>query len=215
MQSIDTGIARQLPAPRRSSKSVIASASVHALLLVGFIHHSASWVAPIRLPGSEHGTRLILTYSPGRAPLQASTPNPKTPPKQAISTTPLPTPPKKAETVVAASPNTASPASSQPDSITGADALGSGDVNIALASYFPTPAPDLATLPSGTKGDVILDIVIDSAGKIADVKMASGLGHGIDESVIATVQQWTFHPATRDGQPVASEQELHFHYEKA
>jgi protein TonB len=215
MESIDTGIARQLPAPRRSSKSVIASASVHALLLVALIHHSASWVAPIRLPGSEHGTRLILTYSPGRAPLQASAPNPKTPPKQALSTTPLPTPPKKTETVVAASPNTASPASSQPDSITGADALGSGDVSIALASYFPTPTPDLSTLPRGTKGDVILDIVIDSAGKIADVKMTSGLGHGIDESVIATVQQWTFHPATRDGQPVASEQELHFHYEKA
>jgi protein TonB len=45
--------------------------------------------------------------------------------------------------------------------------------------------------------------------------MTSGLGPAIDENVIATVQQWTFHPATKDGQPVASEQELHFHYEKA
>jgi protein TonB len=60
-----------------------------------------------------------------------------------------------------------------------------------------------------------LDIVIDTAGKISDIKMTSGLGHGIDDNVIATVQQWTFHPATKDGQPVASEQELHFHYEKA
>jgi len=113
------------------------------------------------------------------------------------------------------SPNSQSPASAQPDSAAGADALGSGNINIALGSYFPAPKPDLSTLPRGTKGDVILDIVIDSNGKIADIKMTSGLGHGIDENVIATVQQWTFHPATKDGQPVASEQELHFHYEKA
>lgn len=117
--------------------------------------------------------------------------------------------------VTSVSPNASSPASAQPDSAVGADALGSGDINIALASYFPTPAPDLSALPRGTRGDVILDIVIDSAGKIAGVTMTSGLGHGIDESVIATVHQWTFKPATRDGKPVASEQELHFHYEKA
>jgi periplasmic protein TonB len=127
----------------------------------------------------------------------------------------MPTPLTEKATDTAASPNTASPASTQPDSTAGADALGSGDINIALASYFPTPQPDLSALPRGTKGDVILDIVIDSTGKIADVKMASGLGYGIDETIIATVHQWTFHPATKDGQPVASEQELHFHYEKA
>jgi len=155
----------------------------------------------------------MVTYLPGRAPVQASTPNPKTEPKQAATSTPLPTPPRqKTET---ASPNTNSPASSNPDSTIGADSLGEGNINIALVSYFPIPKPDLTTLPRGTKGDVILDIVIDTTGKIADIKMASGLGHGIDETVIATVQQWTFHPATRDGQPIASEQELHFHYEKS
>jgi protein TonB len=113
------------------------------------------------------------------------------------------------------SPNSTSPSSPQPDSTAGADSLGSGNINIALASYFPTPKPDLSTLPHGTKGDVILDIFIDTTGKIADIKMASGLGHGIDETIIATVQHWTFHPATKDGQPVASEQELHFHFEKS
>ena len=135
--------------------------------------------------------------------------------RQAKADTPLPTPPTPKPKTNAASPNTNSPASPNPDSTTGADSLGSGNINIALASYFPTPKPDLSTLPRGTKGDVILDIVIDTTGKIADIKMTSGLGHGIDETIIATVQHWTFRPATRDGQPVASEQELHFHYEKS
>jgi protein TonB len=208
-------IGKPAPQQNHSAKGVLVSAVFHVLLISGLIHQSASWIAPIRLPGDTHGTNLILTYSPGRAPMQSSAPQRKIPPKQTTATTPLPAPPmEKAKTVVA-SPNANSPASSQPDSSAGADALGSGDINIALASYFPTPQPDLTALPRGTRGDVILDIVIDSTGKISDVKMTSGLGHGVDETVIATVHQWTFHPATRDGQPVASEQELHFHYEKA
>jgi periplasmic protein TonB len=210
---IDT-IGKPVARPSRTPRHAAASAALHLLLIAALIHTRASWIAPIRLPGSEHGTNLILTYSPGRAPLQTSTPNPKTAPKQATAT-PLPTPLTKSLKTTDASPNTTSPTSTHPDSTAGADALGSGNINIALASFFPTPKPDLSTLPRGTKGDVILDIVIDTAGKIADIKMTSGLGHGIDETVIATVQQWTFHPATKDGQPVASEQELHFHYEKA
>ncbi|WP_158793285.1 energy transducer TonB [Granulicella sp. L60] len=208
-------IGRSVVSSSRTLKCSLASVVLHLLLIGLLIHKGASWIAPIRLPGSEHGSNLILTYLPGRAPLQASAPNPKTPPKHASSTTPLPTSLAKTVTTAAASPNTSSPTSAQPDSAAGADALGSGNINIALASFFPTPQPDLSALPRGTKGDVILDIVIDTAGKIADIKMTRGLGHGVDESVIATVQQWTFHPATKDGQPVASEQELHFHYEKA
>jgi protein TonB len=208
-------IGRPVTAPRRTPNYALASSLLHLLLLAALVHQRAFWVAPIRIPGSPHGTNLLLTYSPGKAPLQTSAPNPKTQPRQAKATTPLPTPPTQKPKDTTASPNTSSPASTQPDSAAGADSLGSGNINIALLSYFPTPKPDLSALPRGTKGDVILDIVIDTTGKIADIKMTSGLGHGIDENVIATVQQWTFRPATKDGQPVASEQELHFHYEKA
>jgi len=211
METIGNPVAPQ----RRTPIHAIASSLLHLFLVALFVHQSASWVAPIRLPGSPHGANLLLTYSPGKAPLQTSVANPKTQPKQAESKAPLPTPPTQKPKEAASSPNTSSPASTQPDSTAGADSLGSGNINIALVSYFPTPKPDLSALPRGTKGDVILDIVIDTTGKIADIKMTSGLGHGIDENVIATVQQWTFHPATKDGQPVASEQELHFHYEKA
>jgi protein TonB len=211
MQTIGTPIS----ASNRNPWYAAASILLHLLLIGVFLHQRAAWIAPMRLPGSEHGSKLLLTYSPGRAPIQTTAPNPKTQPKQAKSTTPLPTPPTPKPAPSTTSPNTQSPAATQPDSTAGADSLGSGNINIALASHFPAPKPDLSGLPQGTKGDVILDIVIDTTGKIADIKMTSGLGHGIDETVIATVQQWTFQPATKDGQPVASEQELHFHYEKS
>lgn len=207
-------IGKPVAAPHRTSKHITGSVAAHLFVLAALVHHSKPWIAPIRLPGTEHGSNLILAYLPGRAPAQSTTASPKTAPQLAESKSPLPTPPK-AKPKPTASPNTNSPASAQPDSTVGVDALGSGNVDIALASFFPTPKPDLSALPSGTKGDVIVDIVIDATGKISDLKITSGLGHGIDESVVATVQQWTFHPATRNGEPVASEQELHFHYEKA
>jgi periplasmic protein TonB len=208
-------IGKPVAASRRNPTWPAASVLLHLALIAILVHQRASWIAPLRIPGSADGHNILLTYSPGRAPVQATAPNPKTTPKQAKATTPLPTPPDAKLKESTASPNSQSPASSQPDSAAGADSLGEGNINIALVSYFPSPKPDLSTLPRGTKGDVILDVVIDTTGKIADIKMTSGLGHGIDEAVIATVQQWTFHPATKDGQPVASEQELHFHYEKA
>jgi protein TonB len=208
-------IGKPIAASRRTPMYALGSGVLHLLLIVILVHQRAAWVAPLRLPGSEHGKNLLLTYSPGRASVQATAPNPRTQPKQAKPTAAVPAPPTPTPSPSTTSPNAQSPASTQPDSTAGADSLGSGNINIALASYFPAPKPDLSTLPRGTRGDVVLDVVIDTAGKIAEIKMASGLGHGIDETVIATVQQWTFQPATKDGQPVASEQELHFHYEKA
>ena len=208
-------IGEPVAAQRRTPTHIIGSVTVHLLVLAALIHHNKPWVAPIRLPGTEHGSNLILAYLPGRAPAQSDTASPKTVPQLAETKSPVPRQPKAKTKPTTVSPNTNSPVSAQPDSFAGADALGSGNVDIALASFFPTPKPDLSALPSGTKGDVILDIVIDATGKISDLKITSGLGHGIDEAVVATVQQWTFHPATRNGEPVASEQELHFHYEKA
>jgi protein TonB len=61
----------------------------------------------------------------------------------------------------------------------------------------------------------MLSIVIDATGRITDIKLDRGLSPAVDQTVIATVQQWNFAPATRNGQPIASEQELLFHYERS
>jgi protein TonB len=44
--------------------------------------------------------------------------------------------------------------------------------------------------------------------------LGAGLDPSVDQAVIATVRQWLFTPATKDGVPVVSEQEFHFHYER-
>ena len=119
-----------------------------------------------------------------------------------------------ASPLVAAASPPATVAASSADTMTGTDALGDGDTTVALVVVHPSPRPDLSQLPAGTRGDVIVDVVIDKRGRVAKFTMTLGLGHGVDETVLAAIQQWTFQPATRNGAAVASEQELLFHYER-
>jgi protein TonB len=207
-------IGKPVAQPVRSPRAAVASLLFHVIVFAVIIHQSRHWIAPIRYPGTERGHNIVLSYLPGRAPVQSIAPA-ATKPVDAKSSLALPRPKQSEPAPQATSPNTKSPVSDHPDSTTGADALGSGDINIALPKHFPTPRPDLATLPRGTKGDVIIDITIDEAGKISDMKLVRGIESSIDQYVMATIHEWTFNPANRDGQPVASEQELRFHYEKA
>jgi protein TonB len=192
---------------------VPASVALHLLFLVAILHRPAMHIAPVMLPGTRDGSHLVLAYAPGRSPSQQNVtlPNP-----HAAALKPLPIRQKTIKPQAqSASLNTPTPASRPTDSTPGNDALGTGDISIALLAVFPTPRPDLSQLPHGSKGDVVLDVVIDENGKIAQLTMQRGVGHGVDESVIATVRQWAFHPATRNGKPVASEQELLFHFERS
>ena len=213
MQTLGRYIGKPIASTRRTTQPIAASAIAHALLLAAILYHGPARIAPVTLPGTDHGHNLLLTYLPGATSAQTTVANPKSKPQPTEHDIAHTIPPQQKTNAVVA-PKQYSTETAKTTSTAGNDALGSGNIDIAQVSYFPRPQPSLAALPRGTKGDVILDVVIDETGKISDLKLTSGLGHGIDEVVIATVQQWTFHPATQNGHPVASEQELHFHYEK-
>jgi protein TonB len=217
-----------LPTRRRPLNSTLLSATAHAVV-AGLVVLSLRMhpVQVFSLPGTDLGTRVELTYMPGRAPVPAPQPQHKVKPK-AVSgppITPVPTvakaspdtvhlPPLPHLTVTEAapSPNVSSPASAVPDSSSGSDSYGSGSIQIALTTYSPSPVPDLSALPHGVQGDVVVDVTIDPTGKVADLAVLRTLGYGIESSVIGTLKTWTFRPATKDGSPIASVQELHFHF---
>jgi periplasmic protein TonB len=187
---------------------VYASFALHVSVLGILLYTRPPRLAAIDMPGDRSGHRILLTYNPGRSV-----------PSSAIKAIkPLPNISSLSHTIAAPTPAPAVPASTiasaSTDTVTGADGQGDGNLTIALELAHPYPHPDLSQLPSGTRGDVIVDIVIDSTGRIAKYTVTRGLGHGVDETVLATIQQWTFQPATRNGVPVASEQELLFHYER-
>ncbi len=217
-----------LPTRRRFLNSTLLSVTAHAVV-AGVVVLSLRMhpVKVFSLPGTDLGTRVELSYMPGRAPVPAPHPQRKVKPK-AVSGPPiapastvaevtpdsvhLPPLPHLTVTEAAPSPNVSSPASAVPDSSSGSDSYGSGSIQIALTTYSPSPAPDLSVLPHGIQGDVVVDVTIDPTGKVADLAVLHTLGYGIESSVIGTLKTWTFRPATRDGSPIASVQELHFHF---
>jgi periplasmic protein TonB len=179
------------PDNRPMSFMKIGSIVLHLLLLVA-VTHQFRVVAQAR----PHRTaRVLIPYSPGRTAVVQ-------PPKPKI------VPPKDEPKLVMKQPEPPPPSS-------GGDPSGESDVTLAMANFYPDPKPDLAVLPHGTRGDVVIDIVIDEDGKVVDTKVDQGLGHGLDEAVLAIVQTWTFYPATKGGKPVASAQQLLFHFERA
>ena len=56
---------------------------------------------------------------------------------------------------------------------------------------------------NGIQGTVLLEVAVDETGKPADVKVLSPIGFGLDGRAVDAVRQWSFHPATQAGTPVA------------
>ena len=53
------------------------------------------------------------------------------------------------------------------------------------------------------QGVVIVEVVIDTAGRVTDVKVLKPLPMGLDRAAVAAVKRWTFRPAMYQGKPVA------------
>jgi protein TonB len=194
----------------RDRSGITLSVAIHVLvvLAVAVLSRGYARFAVYKLPGTAQGVQSLTYYSPGSAQSAASELATKVvnKPKWTLSVHPA------VDAVKLASAPAADP---QHGVATSAQSgLGDGDIQIALEKYFPYPTPSLASMAQGTAGDVVLKAVIDEHGRIAQLTLLEGLGPAIDDEVIQTVNQWVYTPAMKDGVPVASVEELHFHYER-
>lgn len=195
---------------RRSS--IFYASATHAVLLAALLFTASRTphiAAPTRLPGIEHGLQLLTYYSPGGIPAQSTSTLQKT---RSQPAQPTPSISRTAPAIAIQAP--AAPTSDPGIGTAGPSGLGQGNINIAFQKFFPPPHPDLSTLPSGSAGDVIVDATIDAQGNITALTLIHGLSEPINNAVLATVRQWTYIPATRDGLPIPSEQELLFHFSR-
>lgn len=53
------------------------------------------------------------------------------------------------------------------------------------------------------EGTCVLWVTIGSDGKPHNIRVARGIGYGLDEKAVDAVEQWKFEPAMKDGKPVA------------
>jgi protein TonB len=82
----------------------------------------------------------------------------------------------------------------------------------------PVPAYEVTTMPlpkgscagrytdeakaAGIEGTVVLDLVVGENGRVREVSVVSGLGHGLTAAAITAVKECRFSPGEKDGTPV-------------
>lgn len=62
-----------------------------------------------------------------------------------------------------------------------------------------TPDYTQEAINARLEGVVLLRMVIDVDGLPTEIKVAKGLGHGLNEKAIECLMKWRFRPAMRDG----------------
>lgn len=68
---------------------------------------------------------------------------------------------------------------------------------------YPWQLPEAA-------GNEVIEITIDERGEIVKKTVLQSLGSDIDSKCLAALENWHFHPATRNGAPIPSKQDAIF-----
>jgi TonB family protein len=102
---------------------------------------------------------------------------------------------------------------------TGTAATGSGSDNQNATPAFPVfspkpPVSDRALLPADEQ-QIVVDVNVSAAGEVTAESLVKGMGTSLDQIVLDTVKTWKFHPATVNGNPIASEAELIFPFNRS
>jgi len=92
--------------------------------------------------------------------------------------------------------------------------IGNGSDNDDVHPAFPTfspkpPVTNRALLPAVEK-KIVVDVEVDVLGQVVHETLVKGIGNQLDQIVLDTVRTWKFQPATVNGKPVPTQDELIF-----
>jgi TonB family protein len=79
----------------------------------------------------------------------------------------------------------------------------------------PTPIYTEEARSKRIEGEVLLQVVLESSGKLRVLRIVHGLGHGLDDAAVHAAEQIRFKPALQDGQPSDSTVVLHIIFQLA
>lgn len=80
---------------------------------------------------------------------------------------------------------------------------GSADRDPEVADEFKIPYPDEARR-AGIEGTVRLRIVVDTEGRVVDVKVLNGPGYGLNDAARDAIKKFKFKAAIKGGEPVST-----------
>lgn len=206
---------------QRWRTALAASFAAHGVVLLVLSHHGppASLLPKEVALGTPYSSGSVVYLAPlGREQardteqLEAKTPKSKS--ELALKAKPKPVARQREEaskTAADAPEITARAGSPYGSRVPGTPFTGDA-VMPALPQVFPDPPVSRADLPAGLEGDVIVEVTIDAQGNVTELRLTQGIGHGIDEKVMAVLRQWRFRPAMRNGVNISSQHLVHFHY---
>ncbi len=200
--------------PRRPLPVAIA---IHVLFFMFLLRgRTPIFVAPTATLGGIHGANVThLYWAKGTSEVTASEKDaaPKHPlvwrKTQRAEAKNLPV--EEATRTEAASappaPTAGSPYGSLSDGASGGE-----EIRPALPAVTSEPRVNPEDLTGISEGNVVVEITIDESGAIVSKAVMRSMGPAIDAKVLAALESWRFHPATRDGVPIPSKQDVVYHF---
>jgi protein TonB len=213
-----TTLTQNQPARRRRwGFSVFLSSAIHGLVVALLCWPTMpEFVKPVLLARGEGGSATpvsVVLYVPNDLQLAAAE-------KPPLLSLPASAQKKKQRSKLRKRANVLEEAENRPNSAEAGseqgsayDGASSGDeIKPALPVAFQDLKIGRSELPSGLQGDVVVEITIDAQGVVVEERLLQGLGHGVDERVIAVLRDWRYRPATRNGVAIPSKYDVHFHF---
>jgi TonB family protein len=111
-----------------------------------------------------------------------------------------------------AAPASAAPSAGSPYGSLSDDGSAGQEIRPALPAMTSEPRVSPEDLRGIAEGNVVIEITIDESGMIVSKAVVQSMGPAIDARVLAALENWRFHPATRDGVPIPSKQDVVYHF---
>lgn len=208
----------QLNAARSKGPGALKSISLvaHLAFLAWLVHSPAPmFIAPSSVTRGNGGTTVTRLYFGGKSGVTQDHPSPIVLPRAAKNEkgrrlAPLPPKHQAGNDTIAALNSNEGPAGSSYGSLSVGSVFGL-EVRPALPIVSPDPVIGSDML-DGMVGDEIIEITIDERGNIIATHVLQSLGPQVDQRVLAALAQWQFSPATKNGVPIPSKQDVHYHF---
>jgi TonB family protein len=201
--------------PKRQAASLSVSLALH-LVFLGWLLHSPPpiFVAPSSVVKGQAGGSLTQIYFGGNSGVSHAHPKPSLTwqrPRKNANAHRLEPPPAKFE--VGNETASIRPNGPVAGSLYGSLSYGTlTGPEIRPALPIVSPDPVFGSDVAGIQGDIIVEVTIDEQGTIVQKVVLHSLGPAVDDRVLAALEKWQFTPASKNGVPIPSKQDVYYHF---
>ncbi|MGA7461280.1 MAG: energy transducer TonB [Candidatus Korobacteraceae bacterium] len=76
----------------------------------------------------------------------------------------------------------------------------------------PEPVYPIEARNAGLEATVLVWLVVTEEGKPADIRIKRSAGHSFDQAAYECVKKWAFAPATYEGKPIPTIEEIEMNF---